>query len=159
MHIAVGEKSQQVQGLLIKTAVLRKRLPGGGGKQRAGLDALAHQASPLRKHLAAAKRVVAHFGIAHIAVRWKPDGGAVGLQLDMGAGGEQTVQIGGVGMEDGVSDIMFSDADAIENDEYNRFHLQCSSTYCALKRIKAGQISLFGPFCSSSLHWREPNCA
>ena len=55
--------------------------------------------------------------------------------------------------------IMFSDADAIENDEYNRFHLQCSSTYCALKRIRAGQISLFGPFCSSSLHWREPNCA
>ena len=141
MDIAVGQQAQQVQGPLVRAAVVHQRLPGGRTEQRAGLDALIHQPRALRKDLPAAEGVVADLGVAHVSVGGQAHGGAMGLERHMGTGGQQVVEVGGAGVKDRVAGVVLSDATAVENDKYDWFPLQCSSTQWAAKGARAGRIS------------------
>ena len=85
------------------------------------LDGLADQLCALGVDLAAAQRVVADLGVAHIVVRGQTDGGAVGFQLSMGAGGKQMIQRGSLGNRDRVAAAAVALADAVHDNKNNGF--------------------------------------
>jgi hypothetical protein len=67
---------------------------------------------------------VADLRVAHILIAGQTDGGAVGLQPGVGAGGEQVVQGGGVGQLDGIAAATVALTDAVHDYENNGF-LHC----------------------------------
>ena len=132
VDVAVGQQAQEVHGLAVLDAVLRQVDPGGRREQRAVLNALAHQLGALGVDLAAAEGVVTHLGVAHVLVRGQADGGAVGLEPGIGAGGEEVVQVGSLGNRHSVAAAAVTLADAVHNHQYNRFfHRNSSSKYFA----------------------------
>ena len=91
MDVAVGQQTQEMQ-----------RLAGNGvGDQvfqvsehtACRFDGLTDQLRALRVDLAAAQRVVADLGVAHIIIGGQTDGGAV-ASGKYGAGGKQMIQRG-----------------------------------------------------------------
>ena len=120
VDVAVGQQAQEVHGLA-GLGVGHQILPSLGSIQRAVLDGLAHQLGALRVDLAAAQSVVAHLGVAHILIAGQADGGAVSLQVSMGAGFQQHIQSGGLGDLDRVAAAAVTLANAVHNDQYNRF--------------------------------------
>ena len=132
MDVAVGQQADEVHGLAVFHAVFRQIHPGFRREQLAVFDALAHQLGALGVDLAAAEGVVANLGVAHIVIAGQTDGGAVGLQPGIGAGGEQLVQIGRAGDLHRVAGAAVAAAYAIHNDQNNGFlHLHSSSKYFA----------------------------
>ena len=120
MHIAVGQQAQEVHGVAF-LGIGHQLLPGFGREEHAVFDALAHQLGALGVDLTAAQCVVAHLGVAHIIVAGQADGGAVGLQPGVGAGGKQMIQGGCLGDCNSVAAAAVTLADAIHNDKYNGF--------------------------------------
>ena len=94
--------------------------PGLGGIERAVFDGLANELRALRVDLAAAQRVVADLGVAHIIVSGQTDGGAVGFQVSMGAGGKQMIQRGGLSNRDRVAAAVTL-ADTVHDNKNNGF--------------------------------------
>ncbi len=90
MDIAVGQQTQEVEGVA-GLGILHQIAPSLGCEQGAVFDGFAHQLCALRVDLTAAQGVVTHLGVAHIIVRGQTDGGAVGLQISMGAGCQQMI--------------------------------------------------------------------
>ena len=120
MDVAVGQQAQEVHGLAGQS-VGHQVLPGLGGIERPVFNGLAHQLGALRINLAAAKGVVAHLGVAHVIVAGQTDGGAVGFQVRMGAGGQQMIQRGGLGYRYRVAAAAVTFADTVHDNQYNGF--------------------------------------
>ena len=62
-----------------------------------------------------------HLGVAHVIVTGQTNGGAVGLQPGVGAGGEQMVQGGSLGYRHSVAAAAVALAHAVHNYKYNGF--------------------------------------
>ena len=120
MDVAVGQQTQKMQRLA-GNGVGDQVFPGLGGIERAVFDGLADKLCALRINLTAAKSVVADLGVAHIIVRGQTDGGAVGFQISMGAGGKQMIQCGGLGNRDRIAAAAVTLADAIHDNKNNGF--------------------------------------
>ena len=120
MNVAVGEQTQEMQRMA-GLGVIDEIQPGGGLKQRAVLDGFAHQLRPLRIYLSAAQGVVPHFTVAHVLVGGQANGGAVSLQIGVGAGGQQLIQGRGVGLLHCIAGTLVALAHAVHNDQYDRF--------------------------------------
>ena len=120
VDVAVGQQTQKVHGLAA-VGIGNQLLPGFGSVQGAVCDGLAHQLRALRIDLTAAQGIVAHLAVSHILIGGQTDGGAVGLQISMGAVGDQPVQSGGVCHLDSVAAAAVTLADAVHNDQYNGF--------------------------------------
>ena len=120
MDVAVGQQAQEVHGLA-GNGVGNQILPGFGRVQRAVFDGLAHQLGALRVDLTAAQSVVTNLGVAHILITGQTDGGAVGLQVSMGAGFQQHIQRRSLCNRDRVAAAAVTLANAVHNDQYNRF--------------------------------------
>ena len=120
MDVAVGQQAQKMQRLA-GNGVGNQVFPGLGGIERAVFDGLANELRALRVDLAAAQRVVADLGVAHIVVSGQTDGGAVGFQVSMGAGGKQMIQRGGLSDRDRVAAAAVTLADAVHDNKNNGF--------------------------------------
>ena len=120
MDVAVGQQTQEMQRLA-GNGVGDQVFPGLGGIQRAVFDGLTDQLRALRVDLAAAQRVVADLGVAHIIIGGQTDGGAVGFQVSMGAGGKQMIQRGGLSDRDRVATAAVTLADAVHDNKNNGF--------------------------------------
>ena len=70
---------------------------------------------------APAERVVTDFGIAHVVVGGKTDGGAVRLEPRHGARRHELVEIRGVCLLDCVAAAAVAAADTVHDDQYNGF--------------------------------------
>ncbi len=126
VDVAVGQQSQKVHGLAANR-VGGELLPGLGLEESAVFDGLAHQLGSLGVDLAAAQGVMSHLGVAHIVVGGQADGGAVGLEVGVGAGFQQAVQGGGVGDLHGIAAAAVALADAVHDHKNNGFFHMCTS--------------------------------
>ena len=117
VDVAVGEEADEVESGAMSLDVGDHLLPGGALVERAGVDRFGDQRGPLVIDAAAADGVVADFGVAHVVVGGHADGGAVGLEGGVEAGGEQMVEVGLVGGEDEIAFGVLADADAVHDDE------------------------------------------
>ena len=95
------------------------------GVQAAVFDAFAHQLGTLRINLAAAQSVVTYLGVAHILIGGQTDGGTMGLQISMGAGGQQIVQSGSVCDHNSVAAAAVALAHTVHDHKYDRFFHDC----------------------------------
>ena len=97
---------------------------GGSGDavKVAKTPTLDHQLGTLGIDLAAAQSVVANLGVAHIIIAGQTDGGAVGLQISVGAGCQKTVQSGGLGLHNSIAAAAVTLTNAVHNNHYNGFH-------------------------------------
>ena len=120
MDIAVGQQPQEMQRLA-GNGVGDQVFPGLGGIQRAVFDGLTDKLRALGVDLTAAQRVVADLGVAHIVVRGQTDGGAVGFQISMGAGGKQAIQRGGLSDGNRVAAAAVTLADTVHDNKNNGF--------------------------------------
>ena len=121
MDIAVGEQPQEMHGLVIFHAVFGEILPSGRAEQRTILNALPHQLGALGVDLAAAKGVVANLRVAHVLIGGKPHSGTVGFEPGVGAGGKELVEVGSLGNRHSVAAAAVALANAVHDDQYNRF--------------------------------------
>ena len=121
MDIAVGEQPQEMHGLVIFHAVFGEILPSGRAEQRTILNALPHQLGALGVDLAAAKGVVANLRVAHVLIGGKPHSGTVGFEPGVGAGGKKLVEVGSLGNRHSVAAAAVALANAVHDDQYNRF--------------------------------------
>ena len=124
MHIAVGQKANEVQRGAAGDHGGDQVLPGLGFIDLAGLDGLVDQLGSLGIDLAAAQGVVADFAVAHVVVGGQADGGSVGLDDPEGIRGFHFIQAGRGGLFHHISEITGGFADAVHDDQYNRF-LHC----------------------------------
>jgi len=120
MDVAVGQQTQEMQGVAV-LGVGDQVLPGVGRVESAAGNGLADQLGTLRVDLAAAQGVVAHFAVAHVLIGGQTDGGAVGFQIGVGAGGPKMIQRGGGSQLHGIAGAAVTFAYAIHNDQYDRF--------------------------------------
>ena len=120
MDVAVGQQAQEVHGLT-GLGIGHQILPGGGSIQCAVFDGFPHQLGALRVDLTAAEGIVSHLGVAHILIAGQADGGAVGLQVSMGAGFQQLVQRRSLRDLNSIAAAAVALANAVHNDQYNRF--------------------------------------
>ena len=121
MDVAVGKKPQEMHGLVVFHAVSGEIHPSGRAEQRTILDALPHQFGALGVDLAAAEGVVADLGVAHVLIGGKSHRSAVGFEPGVGAGGKELVEIGGLGNCHSVAAAAVALANAVHDDQYNRF--------------------------------------
>ena len=120
MDVAVGQQTQKMQRLA-GNGVGDQVFPRLGCIERAVFDGLTDKLRALGVDLAAAQRVVADLGVAHIIVSGQTDGGAVGFQVSMGAGGKQMIQRGGLSDRDRVAAAAVTLADTVHDNKNNGF--------------------------------------
>ena len=121
MDVAVGKQTEEMQRLLVFLAVGNERLPGLRLIQRAGFNGLADELCALGVDLAAAERVVADLGVAHVVVGGKADSRAVRLEPRHGARGHQLVKIRRVRLLYRVAGAAIAATNAVHNHQYDRF--------------------------------------
>ena len=120
VNVAVRQQAQEMHGLAGQS-VGNQILPGFGRIQSAVFNGLAHQLGALGVDLTAAQCVVADFGVAHILITGQSNGGAVGLQISMGAGCQQMIQRRSLGHSHSVAAAAVTLADAIHDYQNNGF--------------------------------------
>ena len=120
VDIAVGQQAQEMERLSGQS-VGQQLFPGFALIQGAVFNGLADQLRALGINLAAAKGIVAHLAVAHVIVGGQADGGAVGLQPGVGAGFQQMIQRGGLGVLHSVAAAAVALAHAVHNYQYNGF--------------------------------------
>lgn len=121
MDVAVRQKAQKMQGLVLIQAVGHQIGPGFGLEQLAGFNRLLHQLGSLGVDLTAAQGVVPHLGVAHILVGGQADGGTVGLEPGVGVALQKHVQGGRPGLLHCVAGPPVAPAHAVHNNQYNGF--------------------------------------
>ena len=121
VDVAVGKQTEEMQRLVVFLAVGNERLPGLRLIQRAGFNGLADELCALGVDLAAAERVVANLGVAHVVVGGKADGRAVRLEPRHGARGHQLVKIRRVRLLYRVAGAAIAATNAVHNHQYDRF--------------------------------------
>ena len=120
MDVAVGQQAEEMQRMT-GLRVVDQLQPRLRLEQRAGFDGLLHELRALRVDLAAAEGVVADFAVAHVVIGGQTDGGAVGFEPRHGAGRHQAVEHGRLCLRHGIAGAAVAAANAIHNDQYDRF--------------------------------------
>ena len=121
MHVAIGQKADEVHGGMAVLAVIGQLAPGGRYKNLAAFDGLIHQLGALGIDLAAAKGVVAHFGVSHIVIAGQTNGRAVGLDDLPGMFGLEVVKGGGGGLLNHVAKVAGGFAHTVHDNQHNGF--------------------------------------
>ena len=121
VHAAVGKQAHDVQGLAIGLGVLDGLDIDLVFKELAGLDLLGDLRQDLEHHAAGADVGVTHLGVAHLALR-QTHVKAGSLQLGAGVLGKELVQIGLLGLGNGVACGGGRNAETVKNDKNGFFH-------------------------------------
>jgi hypothetical protein len=119
VDISVGEEPDKMKCPVV-FRLFYKVFPEIGLEDSAVLDRAVNQFGALRKNTSRAEGIVAHFAVAHVVVRGKPYGGAVGLESGKKLAFKKVVKTRRMGFEYAVSFVVFTDADPVHDDQEKR---------------------------------------
>jgi hypothetical protein len=120
VHIAVGEKADEVDHAATSLGAGDDLLPGSTLPDRAGVDGVGDQRGALAIDLAGADGIVADLGVAHVFVGRHADGDAMGAQGDVRAVGHEMVEGRFPGSSNGAAEVGFGDPVAVHDDRDDR---------------------------------------